>query len=396
MYAHTVNYRKRDGGQPGQLVNLGFFVHGLPRLMLPCRAVGHRPVVDGTPAARVSGGYVGQAYLWVVCARCGVRGEPQGSLDPHLYRIGWRYRGPWGPVIGQDAMAAVKADLPWLYPPGPIERKPTGTLGGQLVIGRCGLTDWGWEVKVGHRGSDHTLAVSVAFGPLGRLYLHTERFGEGIARLLNPDRAHTYQSKMTGFSVGDGRVRWRLWAGRDSDAGQPIGQAWNWVAGRLAQMFGFTLRRARVPRSGRGELVRWWRHGQISLRWLDIVLGPRMFQHTPMGETARLVRMPEGDYLVHLELNRVQRGRKRGRKPVPQPWTVRWQAMGMGIPDRPSAYRGPVSAAAVTVSQASVDNGTWPAEATAAIIVQITRMRTGHGWEPTGVVKVEQMMAPVP
>jgi len=86
----TVDYRKRDGERPGTLLNRGYFLTGLPRLILLCRLLGHRPVVDGTTGYRDRPG-----HRWVCCDRCGVRPDPQGQLDPDRWNIGDRYTGPF-------------------------------------------------------------------------------------------------------------------------------------------------------------------------------------------------------------------------------------------------------------------------------------------------------------
>lgn len=399
MHTFTIDYRKRrvqDGHRPpkGQLVDVGFFATSLPRLTLRCRMLrGHRPVVDGTLPERF-GSDVVQAYMWVCCSRCGVRGEPQGSLDPHVYRIGWRYPGPWGPRIGERSMCTVKEDLPLLYLPGPIQAKPTGGLGGQLVIGPSGLTSWGFQVKVGNGGSDHTLAASLSLGVLGRLHLHTERIGTGLVRLLNPDRGSSSNpSRMIGFEVGDGRISWQLWSKRDSRPSHPVSHAWH----GLQHLFG----REHEARTGCCRVTRrrdqepFWQHGEISLRVRDKLWGPKLYSYTAVAETVRLVRLPEGDYLVHLTLKRTVRGRKRGwAGPKPQPWTVEWRSVGEGIPDRPDCgWKGPISGSGVEVAGQSVPAGTWAAEAAAAIALQITQMRTRHRWEPAGRVDVDNQPA---
>lgn len=384
MHRFTVNYLKRDGRKSRwQLVNVGFFVNGLPRAMLLCRLFKHRPVVDGTLPIRVSGGYVGQAYMWVCCDRCGVRPEPQGSLDPNMHRIGQRYAGPWGPRIREKTLARVKEDLPFLYRPGPMPESATGEVGGQLVIGG-GLPGWGCEFKVGNAGSEHTLAASLHAGKLGALYLHTERFGTWLVRRFNPDKQERSQSRVTGLHIGLDRVEWKLWVQRDdSRAAYPVSLAYNAVAKLLR-----FKHRMRVHRTLDGR--RWWRHGAIHFNVLDKALGPKLYSYTEVSEAFRMLRLDEGEYLLKLELKRVVRGRKRGFKPKPQPWSVEWSAQGKGIPDRPdhNDWKGPVFGSSVEVSRTAVKAGTWPAEAIAAIAVQVAGWRTRRGWDPTGLIPV--------
>lgn len=365
MHAHTVNYRERDGARRGQqLVNVGFFLHGTPRLTLWCRLFGHRPVVDGTEPTGLTGStYRGPGYRWVCCDRCGVRGEPQGNLDPGVYAIGDRYAGDWGeppparPRAAADYLKSLK-DVGY-HPPGQIPRSSTGALGGQLVLGPGGFGGLGWEVKVGNCGSEHTLAASVHFGPLGALYLHTERHGTWWQRRLNPDG---YESRITGVRFVAGRLEWRFWSRRDN--GSRYGP----------------------------NAEPWWRNGELNLRWRDKLLGPRRYVYTDVdgGNAARLVRMPEDDYLVVLKLQRCTLGRRRGRKT--RSWSVDWNAPGKGIPTK-GPGRGRIYGSGVTVSDQAVRAGTWPAEAAAAIAARMTRDRTSHRWEPTGRVPIDTATA---
>jgi hypothetical protein len=213
-FAHTVDYerrRRRDGHRREHLVNIGFFVHHLPRLVWVCRVFGHQPVVDGTRGHRV-GTHVGPSHLWVRCGRCGERGHPQGSLDPQRWQIGQSYTGGWDvrprKEIDWVAAAGKPGDdtLPRTTDPGPIGTHIDGNIGGELVIGG-GYPGWGWEIKIGNRFSEHTLAAHLRLGRLGALYLHTEGFGMWLVTLLN---RWEDTSKLVGFTIGDGRLTWQL------------------------------------------------------------------------------------------------------------------------------------------------------------------------------------------
>lgn len=361
VHAFTVDYLKRDGRRRGELVSVGFFVHGLPRLMPLCRLLGHRPVVDGTKPLRLTGSeHSSPGNRWVCCDRCGVRGQPQGHLDPEVWAIGDKYVGGWldEPVTDLEQKLTRRNTERGFELPGPIERRPEGSAGGQLVVGTQ-LGGFGWELKVGNGGSEHTLAAQVNLGPLGALYLHTSRFGTGIQRRLNPVG---YESRLTGVRWWDGRLEWRLWSKRDS---------------------GTRYGPSREP---------WWMRGDIDLRVRHRLLGPKRYDYTdvPDAQVTRVVRMPEADYLVQLKLQRCAFGRRRGRKK--HSWHVDWTTLGQGIPTR-ARDRGKICGSGVEVCQQAVRNGTWPAEAAAAIATAMTRMRIRDGWDPVGraPVDVEQV-----
>lgn len=393
MHRFGINYRERDGRTRGQLVNVGFFLHQLPRLMLWCRLFGHKPTVDGTGeyhTAVPSGDQYGNPHRWVVCDRCGVRGDPQGHLDPGVYAIGDYYLGEWAPprpakgtseyqVLLERAKAArvwtgepqePRPARPYTLP-GPIPRNggvpdngdgARGALGGQLIIGRTGIGGWSWELKVGNAGSEHTLAASLYLGPLGSLHLHTERHGTWLQRRLNPTG---YESRVTGQQFRDGRLSWLLWSLRDS---------------------GSRYGRDREP---------WWRNGEISFRVLDGLFGPRRYSYEDVGEpVGRFVRMPEGeDFMVTLKLQRQTHGRRRGPVPKTRTWSVDWNTTGKGIPTK-GPERGRIYGSGVEVSDASVRAGTWPSEAVCGIATRMVRDRTRYGWEPLGCVKVDAELVP--
>lgn len=366
VFAHAIDYddqRERDGHQRNHLVDVGFFVHRLPRLVLLCRMFGHKPIVDGTPARR-TGSYVSQAFLWVRCARCGERGHPQGSLPPERWRIGQRYTGDWDVRTReeQDRLAAAwkRGDevRPLLEDPGPIGRNIEGKIGGQLVIGGA-YPGWELQFKVGNRFSEQTLAAHLKLGRLLALYLHTEGFGEWLVNLLNP---WSETSKLVGVHFGDGRAGWWLWANRWQGHEKSI----------------------REP---------WWRRTEVSLRLLDKLLGPKRYAYTDIdvndGEpVVRVVRMPEGDYLVRLKLQRCVLGRKRQWRKRKQSWCVDWEAVGDGIPFRTgNSWKGDdITGGGVDVSGPAVHKGTWPAEACAAIALKMTKDRTRYGFEPIALL----------
>lgn len=394
LHAFTVNYLKRGDSGPARwwrVVDVGFFVYHLPRLIVACRLFGHRPVVDGTGPTR-SGNYLSQSYMWVCCDRCGVRGEPQGSLDPTIHQIGMRYRGPWDERTPGDhenigrAYKLGEQTRPLLEPPGRIERRPTGKIGGQLVIGG-GWPGWDAEFKVGNCGSEHTLAATFRAGRLGALFLHTEAFGTGLQRRLNPVG---YQSKVSGLHIGGGRgIEWRLWTPRDdSRPVYPATASWRWLTDRVTGRHN-----TRPARRGDMQVGPWWRHGAVRFNILDNLLGPRQYSYTQIGDKVpRIVRLPEGDYLVALQLERRRGGRRRAWLRHPKwSWDVEWRAMGKGLPiEAGDTWKGPIMGASVTVADQAVREGTWAAEACALIALDITRMRTSKGWEPVGRLSVTE------
>jgi hypothetical protein len=348
VWAHLVNHKKRD--RSSYWVHVGGWLHGLPRLTIGCRLFGHRPAVDGSTRTAVNDpGY--RPARWVACDRCGLRPEPQGSLNPDVWNIGDRYDGPHQPLVPRWSKATR-----WTvgdHPPGPWPPHPTGVLGFEFVAGR-GHGEWsgyGFQFKVGNAGSEHTLAFHVYAGPAA-LYLHTEGFGEWLVRRLNPVDLY---SRETGIRFVRGGIEWKVWSMRDNP---------------------------------RGDREPWWRRGEISLRWRDKLFGPKRYSYTDIagGEVARVVRMPEGEYLVNLKLQEVRFGRRRGRKV--RSYSVDWEALGQGIPTK-GPLRGRVVGSHVKVPEIAVRAGTWPAEAVAGIAKQITTTRTRYEWEPTGKVRVD-------
>src|SRR3954469_3892605 len=91
MRTYSVDY-SNDRPDPRCLINRGFWVHDVPRLIPLCRLFGHKPVVDGTKGVGTS-----EPSRWVACDRCGLRTQPQGCLDPGQWNIGDPYTGPLHP-----------------------------------------------------------------------------------------------------------------------------------------------------------------------------------------------------------------------------------------------------------------------------------------------------------
>lgn len=314
-HAFSIDYRKQ--GDKDGLINRGFWIHNVPRIVLACRLRGHKPVVDGTEGTRAGR----PGYRWVCCDRCGLRPCPQGDLDPTVWSIGDVYSGQM---------------------PGPWPRV-LGTLGGQLLLGRRGGSGVGISATVGYAGDDHTLAGHVSLGRLGALYLHADGFGTRVQRRLNPVG---YNSRVTDVAVQDGRLRWRLWAKRDEHS-------------------------ASTPR---------WRDGSVVVDLRERLWGPLLYSYEPVGEpVAAMVRMPEGDdHEVVLKLRRVRRGRKRGVGELS--WSADWSSKN-GIPFRNDSWKGnEVMAASVKVSDAAVKQDRWVAEACAGIAANVSAMRTRYQW----------------
>lgn len=341
MHRFSVNYRERDGERPGTLLNRGFFVSGLPRLIPLCRVLGHRAVVDGYNSRHSS-----DRARWVCCDRCGVRPDPQGQLDPDRWGLGDRYDGPLDGVrppypSNDEIKQRAEQGLP-LYDrepvPGPWPAKPTGEVGAQLIIGKS-FPGWEAELKIGNAGSEHTLAAHLRLYPFGAIYLHTERFGTWLQRRLNPTG---YQSRIISLGIQHGGIDWKLWAKRDE---------WS-------------------------KTDPWWMSGTIKLDPRDRLFGRFRYDYEDIGDPVTvMVRMPHGDdHEARLKLQRRTAGRNRRRFDA---WTVDWSTRP-GIPTKP--HGGEVLGSAVDVSARSVEGRTWPAEAAAAITSRMTADRTRYGY----------------
>lgn len=339
VWTHWLNYhRDRLEHRPrGRVVNVGFWIHGLPRLLVLCRIFGHKPVVDGTGTP----GQQGRVYRWVVCDRCGDRPDPQGSLDPERWDVGARYGGL---LAGQLVGTGYRL-------PGPWGAMPRGVVGGQIVVGAShgGL---GWEVKIGNAGSEHTLALSVHLGWLGAFYLHTEGIGVWLQRRFNPTG---YESRLVGFEIGWLQLRWKLWAKRNE---------WS-------------------------RSDPWWQQGTFKINLLDRLYGPKRYSYEDIGEPAAAVlRMPHGDdYPVKLQLQLQTHGRRRQIRHRPVKWTVDCDIHG-GVPTKRYSRGGGVWGCAVELP-ASVGrrdhpdpwhDDQWIPVALAALAVRLTRDRAGSGF----------------
>jgi hypothetical protein len=330
---HTVDYRRDD--RPGRrgLLNRGFWIYHIPRPLVACRLLGHKPVIDGTgPLAGDRGA------RWVCCDRCGVRPDPQGTLDPEEHAIGQAYTGGYTGVL---VMSDRGKPSPVGREPGPWPVDPDWTLGGQLLIGGDASSP-SIEVKVGNAGSEHTLAAHLTLGRAGALYLHTEELGTWLQRRLNPVG---YQSRVIGLSMNSGRLHWQLWARRDE---------WS----------------RDDPK---------WMQGSVVVDPRDRLLGPKRYAYTDhAGPVQVLVRMPHGDdHPITVALQRQTFGRARGRKRLS--WSVDWNSTP-GIPTKPGGG-GRVSGSAVPVTASVVDDGTWPMAAAAAIAARLTADRSRYGWD---------------
>lgn len=326
MHRFSVDYRERDGERRGTLLNRGYFLSGLPRLILLCRLLGHQPVVDGTSGFRDQPG-----HRWVCCDRCGVRPNPQGQLNPTVSEIGDRYVGPFDNQLDTAAQART---------PGPWPEHPTGAFGAQLIIGKP-FPGWDAELKVGNAASEHTLAAHLRLYPFGAIYLHTEAFGTWLQRRLNPVG---YQSRVISIGFQHGGIDWKLWAKRDE---------WS-------------------------KSDPWWMRGTIKLDPRDKLFGRSRYDYEDTGApVTATVRMPHGDdHEVRLQLQRCTDGRNRRRF---HSWTADWSTRP-GIQTKP--HGGEVLGSAVEVSASSVECGTWPAEAVAGIASQMTADRTRYGYRP--------------
>jgi len=299
VYRHTVDYNK-DETNPRSWLNRGYFIHGTPRLTPVCRLRGHKPVVDGYDSQYGDR----DRARWIACGRCGVRPEPQGTLNPDEWQVGQRYTGPFNPRQPMSPVARKKlvelGHTEAISQPGAWPTKPEGGLGAQVVIGSS--RSIGIEFKVGNPGSEHTLAGYIGLGPLGCLYWHTERHGTFLQRRLNPTG---YDSRVTGIDIHNGRIWWTMWARRDEH-------------------------RASDPT---------WMRGSAHINPAHYLLGPRkgeVVDRTDKVDTT--VHMPDGtSYPVTVQLEKWQRGRRHGRKT--SSWSLVWDCKP-GIPVRNHDWKG--------------------------------------------------------
>ncbi|WP_186404992.1 hypothetical protein, partial [[Actinomadura] parvosata] len=270
------------------LVHRGIWLHDLPRLMLWCRLRGHKPVVDGygpTPPGA-------DAARWVTCDRCGVRPDPQGNLPPARFDVGQPYTNKLYRAGFVQAMRELGAST---WGPGQWPGQPTGTLGGEIVVGKTfGVFSAG--IMIGAAGTDHAVSCHLRVWPFGALYLHTEAFGTWLQRRLIPEG---YDSRVINVSVDDWAIRWQWWAREDS---------WS-----------------------RNDP--WWMHGSISLDLVQALFGPKRYSYeTVDGPVLGWVKMPEGDtHQVQLTLQRQRLGRPRLKR-AKWAWSVGWDTPNGGIP----------------------------------------------------------------
>lgn len=339
MHRFTVDYRKHRPDH-GALVNRGYFLNGLPRLIALCRLLGHKPVVDGYDSQHGDK----ECARWVCCDRCGIRPEPQGFLDPDQWNLGQRYIGPFNPT--QPMSPVVRKQLTsrghdaGIRQPGAWPSKPTSDIGAQLIIGRS-YGGAGFDIKVGSPTSEQCLAAHISLSPLGALHVHTEDHGRWIQKLLNNKE---WESRETGLRLERGSFSWRVWAPRDSSS-------------------------IHDP---------WWMRGSVHIDPRHYLLGPdrgNCTRHSP--ETQATVYMPDGtQYDVTLTLERWERGRTRGRKAVT--WEADWSCRG-GIPVR---FDRSVHGANVKVGEQSATSEQWIQEACAAIAAKCAQDRARYGYEP--------------
>ncbi|WP_045562708.1 hypothetical protein [Streptomyces sp. FxanaA7] len=330
MRLYSIDYSK-DRGERG-LLNRGFWVHDIPRIVALCRLLGHKPVVDGTKG-------IGdlKPSRWVACDRCGTRTDPQGRLDPAVSDIGDRYVGPHDGHKNPHYL---------LQNPGPWPASLTGTVGGQLVIGGRVSSNLGIGFKVGNPGSEHVLSGNLCLGPLGALYLHTENHGRWLQRRLNPTG---YDSRVIEVSIHHGCLYWQLWARRDES-------------------------RASDP---------WWMSGSLRVDPRHYLLGKRTVVREPQGEPVDgRVCMPDGTvHDVRLSLEKWTTGRQRGRKT--ERWVVDWSSKA-GISFRNHSWKGDeVFGSSVDVPHTAVENDQWVQLACARIAADCARDRARHNYRPT-------------
>lgn len=336
--------RAKDRTDPRVLIHRSYYASSMPRLMPLCRLSGHKPVVDGYDSQY--GPEDQRRRRWVCCDRCGVRPEPQGNLDPDQWQIGQPYTGPTSAARRMSATVVRQLARKGIAPtvsndPGPWPTDPEGSLGAELVIGRSHSI--GADIKVGNPGSENVLAGHIGLGPLGALYVHSERYGQWIQRRLNPVG---YQSRETGFSIYHGRLSWQVWAKRDEHS-------------------------ASDPK---------WMRGSIPLDPRHHLLGPK--RNRKISETDRVpavVRMPEGDtHDVTVHLEQWETRRTRGRA-TPY-WMAQWDCKA-GIPIRNHDWKGDETfSCSWAIKGVTPDNPRWPHVIAAKAAEQCSRDRARYGY----------------
>lgn len=346
MHRFTVDYSK-DRPDPRVLMNRGFFLHGLPRLILACRTLGHRPVVDGYDSQYGHGEE--RRARWVICDRCGIRPVPQGRLDPDQWQLGQRYTGPFDQTKPLSAIVVKQLARKGITPPpaalpGTWPDNPDSAIGAQVIIGRSSLLNA--KVKVGSSSSEQCLAANLSLGPIGAIYVHTEDHGRFLQRRLNGGKRLSTESRETGISLDHGRLSWTLWANRDT---------WS----------------KDDPK---------WMRGSIHIDPRHHLLGPR--RNRKVSETEKVpavVRMPEGDtHDVTVHLEQWQTSRRRGRAHTY--WMAQWDCK-KGIPVRNHDWKGDETfSCSWGIQGVTPDNPRWPHIIAAAAAEQCTRDRARYNY----------------
>ncbi|MEV6165778.1 hypothetical protein AB0L71_28465 [Streptomyces sp. NPDC052052] len=338
MHRFTVDYSK-DQPQARALLNRGYFLYDLPRLIALCRLRGHRPIVDGYDSEYRTR----DRARWVICDRCGIRPQPQGTLDPDEWTLGQRYTGhftktrPRGVKTTTQLEDATSVPLP-APEPGPWPERPTSAIGAQLIIGR-GLGGLSIQFKVGNPASEQGFAAHISLGPLGALYVHTEDHGRWIQRRLNHKK---WESRETGLRLDNGRFSWRVWAPRDTSS-------------------------IHDP---------WWMRGDLHVDPRHYLYGPHGGNRTERSDkTTAVVYLPDDtQHDVTLTLERWVRGRARGKKTVT--WEADWSC-SEGIPVR---FDRSVYGASIEISEEAATSEHWAQEACAAIAAQCIADRIRYGY----------------
>lgn len=347
MHRFTVDYSK-DRPDRRTLMNRGFFLHGLPRLILLCRLRGHRSVVDGYNSQY--GRQEERRARWVICDRCGIRPEPQGTLDPDDWDLGQPYTGPFtanapGPVPSAVIKEfARKGTLPpGTRLPGPWPANPTSAIGAQVIIGRSNFISA--KVKVGSGSSEQCLAANLSLGPLGAIYVHTEDHGRFLQRRLNGGKLLSTESRVTGIDLYRGRLTWKLWANRDTTS----------------------------------KTDPWWMHGSFAIDPRHYLLGKVTSRKVATTEKVpATVRMSDGDtYELTVYLEQWSIGRQRGRRR--DHWTVDWDYKP-GIPYRAgdSYFSGNHP-----IQHVTADMPNWPDLAAQSVADFFNRDRARHDYQHT-------------
>lgn len=339
MWFHSIDYSPHRPDRH-TLINRGYFIHGLPRLILACRLRGHRPVVDGYNSEYGAK----ERSRWVTCDRCGIRPYPQGHLDPDQWNLGHKYTGPFNPT--QPMSPTVRKQLirrghdASIRLPGAWPDKPTSGVGAQFVLGRTYGTSI--DIKVGNPSSEQCLAAHISLGPVGALYVHAEDHARWIQRRLN---GRDGESRETGLRLQSGRIEWRIWAPRNHS-------------------------KASDPR---------WMRGAVNIDPRHYLFGPRTSTLVQHGDkTSATIHLPDGtSHEVTLRLEELTYGRKRQKKTTE--WRVDWSTVGAGIPIR---FDRNVQGSDVVVSAAVAGSDQWVQEACTAITTWVTERWAETNYQP--------------